>query len=171
MSDFFFQLQKTVAWSAWLIWSRLGSSTSVYNFKSRRTSRWNPQKKSTIFTDEKPTEFHLFSSFSWRKKKNEEKPSSILLQQLYRRERLCLWICVWKNEANKKQNTIFISFLLQLEFSPYFLALQLKKKVNKWRWLSVLKQNKKKTCAKITKYSFLRFEKKKWLPNVQTSFG
>ena len=147
VSDFFFQLQKTVAWSAWLIWSRLGSSTSVYNFKSRRTSRWNPQKKSTIFTDEKPTEFHLFSSFSWRKKKNEEKPSSILLQQLYRRERLCLWICVWKNEANKKQNTIFISFLLQLEFSPYFLALQLKKKVNKWRWLSVLKQEKTKNLC------------------------
>jgi len=70
----------------------------------------------------------FFQAFLEEKKKNEEKPSSILLQQLYRRERLCLWICVWKNEANKKQNTIFISFLLQLEFSPYFLALQLKKK-------------------------------------------
>ena len=128
------------------------------------------KKKSTIFTDEKPTEFHLFSSFSWRKKKERRKtfldPPPTIIQK---RTAVLMDLCLEKRSKQKTKHD-FHQFSPPTRIFAIFSRITIKKKVNKWRWLSVLKQ-KKKTCAKITKYSFLRFEKKKWLPNVQTSFG
>ena len=49
------------------------------------------------------------------------------LHNYYRRERLCLWICVWSTTKNeKRKNTILTSVVSSSNFSPYFLALQLK---------------------------------------------
>jgi len=119
--------------------------------------------KSTIFTDEKPTEFHLFSSFSWRKKrtkKNLPRSSS----NNYTEENGCAYGFVFGKKTKQTKKHDFHQFSPPTRIFAIFSRITIKKKVNKWRWLSVLKkQEKTKTCAKITKYSFLRFTE---CPNI-----
>ena len=143
-----FSLQKTVAWSAWLTFlvKALAPRLVCTTFKKRKKEDHPDEIQSTIFSY-LPIEKQTKTEF-WFFLKN--------LHNYYRRERLCLWICVWSTTKNeKRKNTILTSVVSSSNFSPYFLALQLKKTVNKWRWLSVLnKKETTKNCAEIIKYSF-----------------
>jgi len=121
--------------------------------------------KSTIFTDEKPTEFHLFSSFSWRKKrtkKNLPRSSS----NNYTEENGCAYGFVFGKKTKQTKKHDFHQFSPPTRIFAIFSRITIKKKVNKWRWLSVLKNKKKqKPVRKLQNTHFFG------LPNVQTFFG
>ena len=140
---FFSSLQKTVAWSAWLIWSRLGSSTSVYNFKNRRTSRWNP----TIFTDEKPTANSIFFQAFLEEIKNERRRKTFLEYPpptiIQKRTAVLMDLCLEKR-SKQKEHDFHQLISPPTRIFAIFSRITIKKTVNKWRWLSVLKQEKNK---------------------------
>ena len=146
MSDFFSSLQKTVAWSAWLIWSRLGSSTSVYNFKNRRTSRWNP----TIFTDEKPTANSIFFQAFLEEIKNERRRKTFLEYPpptiIQKRTAVLMDLCLEKR-SKQKEHDFHQLISPPTRIFAIFSRITIKKTVNKWRWLSVLKQEKTKNLC------------------------
>ena len=134
-----FSLQKTVAWSAWLTFlvKALAPRLVCTTFKKRKKEDHPDEIQSTIFTDWKTNENRILIFL-----KN--------LHNYYRRERLCLWICVWSTTKNeKRKNTILTSVVSSSNFSPYFLALQLKKNSEQVTVIVSIKQkrNDKKLCG------------------------
>lgn len=112
----------------------------------------------------------FFQAFLEEKKERRKTfldPPPTIIQK---RTAVLMDLCLEKRSKQKTKHD-FHQFSPPTRIFAIFSRITIKKKVNKWRWLSVLKQNKKKPVRKLQNTHFFGLKKKKWLPNVQTSFG
>ena len=104
------------------------------------------KKKSTIFTDEKPTEFHLFSSFSWRKKKERRKtfldPPPTIIQK---RTAVLMDLCLEKRSKQKTKHD-FHQFSPPTRIFAIFSRITIKKKSEQVTVIVSIKTKKKNLC-------------------------